>query len=55
MWKWDDGKIGKELNNQVILGTGFPKVSQINCTEEPNFTVWSNNPVIAAGAPVGKK
>lgn len=50
-----EDKTGEELKSQVMLGTGFPEVAQLNCTNEPEFTVWSLRPLIITGGPVKEK
>lgn len=55
IWSRGEDKTGEELKNQVMLGTGFPEVAQLNCTNEPDFTIWSLRPFIIIGGPVGEK
>lgn len=55
IWCRGEDKTGEELKSQVMLGIGFPKVAQVNCTNEPDFTVWSLRPRITTGIPVGEK
>lgn len=50
---WDEGKSGEELNSQVILGGGLPEPAQVNRTDEPDATVWSDRPLRRLAAPGG--
>lgn len=55
IWTRGEDKTGIELKSQVMLGTGFPEVVQLNCTNEPDFRVWSLRPLIIVGGPKGEK